>query len=85
MEVRNSKPGKIVKLEESVILGIIRTVKNIFMSQPMLVEVQAPLKVCGDVHGQYYDMLRLFEYGGFPPESNYLFLGDYVDRGRQGI
>lgn len=85
LEVRNSKPGKIVKLEESVILGIIRTVKNIFMSQPMLVEVQAPLKVCGDVHGQYYDMLRLFEYGGFPPESNYLFLGDYVDRGRQGI
>lgn len=83
--MRNSKPGKIVKLEESVILGIIRTVKNIFMSQPMLVEVQAPLKVCGDVHGQYYDMLRLFEYGGFPPESNYLFLGDYVDRGRQGI
>jgi serine/threonine-protein phosphatase PP1 catalytic subunit len=74
-----------IKLEESVILGIIRTVKNIFMSQPMLVEVKAPVKVCGDVHGQYYDMLRLFEYGGFPPESSYLFLGDYVDRGRQGI
>jgi serine/threonine-protein phosphatase PP1 catalytic subunit len=85
LEVRGSKPGKQVNLTENEIKSLCVKSRDIFISQPMLLELEAPLKICGDVHGQYYDLLRLFEYGGFPPEANYLFLGDYVDRGRQSL
>jgi len=85
LEVRGSKPGKQVNLSENEIKGLCVKAREIFISQPMLLELEAPLKICGDIHGQYYDLLRLFEYGGFPPEANYLFLGDYVDRGRQSL
>uniref|UniRef100_F7AYW3 Serine/threonine-protein phosphatase n=1 Tax=Equus caballus TaxID=9796 RepID=F7AYW3_HORSE len=84
-KVRGSKPGKNVQLQENEIRGLCLKSREIFLSQPILLELEAPLKICGDIHGQYYDLLRLFEYGGFPPESNYLFLGDYVDRGKQSL
>jgi serine/threonine-protein phosphatase PP1 catalytic subunit len=60
LEVRHQKPGKVVKLQEQEILGIIRLAKLVFLSQPMLVEVNAPVRICGDIHGQYSDMLRMF-------------------------
>ncbi|QQP36949.1 Serine/threonine-protein phosphatase [Caligus rogercresseyi] len=85
LPVRGSRPGRNVQLSESEIKGLCLRSREIFLSQPILLELEAPLKICGDIHGQYYDLLRLFEYGGFPPESNYLFLGDYVDRGKQSL
>ena len=72
-------------MTEAEIKWLCNTSKEIFLAQPILLELTTPIKICGDVHGQYYDLLRLFEYGGYPPESNYLFLGDYVDRGKQSL
>ena len=85
LEVRGKRPGKTVNLLESEIRALCLKSKDIFTSQPILLELEAPIKIVGDIHGQYYDLLRLFEYGGFPPDANYLFLGDYVDRGKQSL
>ena len=85
LEVRGSKPGRQVQLTEQEIKSLCIQSRDIFINQPILLELEAPIKIVGDVHGQYYDLLRLFEYGGFPPEANYLFLGDYVDRGKQSL
>jgi len=61
LEVRGSRPGKNVQLSEYEIRGLCLKSREIFLSQPILLELEAPLKICGDVHGQYYDLLRLFE------------------------
>jgi serine/threonine-protein phosphatase PP1 catalytic subunit len=52
---------------------------------PVLLHLRAPLSICGDLHGQFYDLLEFFKIGGRPPSTNYLFLGDYVDRGHNSV
>jgi serine/threonine-protein phosphatase PP1 catalytic subunit len=79
------KVSKSLCLKNPEIVAICQASREIFLSQPTLIELSPPVKIVGDVHGQYSDLIRLFEMCGFPPASNYLFLGDYVDRGKQSL
>lgn len=85
INLRFEKPHTPLNLPLETIEILITTAQSIFQTQPMLLELKSPLKIVGDIHGQYYDLLRLFSFCGFPPQHQYLFLGDYVDRGRQNI
>lgn len=79
------KVTKAVCLKNAEITAICTAAREVFLSQPALLELSPPVKIVGDVHGQYTDLIRMFEMCGFPPTSNYLFLGDYVDRGKQSL
>jgi len=73
------------RIADDVIAYVCETAKELIMSQPCLLELGCPMKVVGDIHGQFSDLIRIFQICGYPPKSNYLFLGDYVDRGRMGL
>ena len=64
----NKKAGGVLNLPQADCIQLCNQVMKILLGQPMLLELGAPIKICGDIHGQFNDLLRLFEYGGFPPE-----------------
>mmetsp|Transcript_18218 Transcript_18218/g.18201 ORF Transcript_18218/g.18201 Transcript_18218/m.18201 type:complete len:229 (+) Transcript_18218:6-692(+) len=74
--------GRIAKQD---CLLLIRQASDVFRRERNLLELKDPVSVVGDIHGQYYDLLRLLELGGDPNRTKYLFLGDYVDRGSFSI
>ncbi|KAG1141639.1 hypothetical protein G6F37_008939 [Rhizopus arrhizus] len=82
---RANRVSKSICFRNSEIVAICRAARQVFLNQPSLIELSAPIKILGDIHGQYHDLIRLFDLGGYPPDSNYLFLGDYVDRGKQSL
>jgi serine/threonine-protein phosphatase 2A catalytic subunit len=68
-------------LSENEVLALCDKAREILIEESNVQPVKCPVTVCGDVHGQYHDLMELFKIAGMPPDINYLFLGDYVDRG----
>ena len=80
MQIRSPFP-----LSESEVAGLCQGFKSVTITQPMLLELDPPVFICGDIHGQFPDLIEIFEKLGDPSERNYLFLGDYVDRGKKSL
>jgi len=74
--------GRLLKQD---VIWLVEKATEIFAAENNVLDVTAPITICGDIHGQYYDLVKLLEVGGNPADTKYLFLGDYVDRGSFSI
>ncbi len=72
-------------INNALMFEIFNRVAPIFNSEPQLLELNSPIYICGDIHGQFDDLLKIFRNIGYPPSSTILFLGDYVDRGDSSL
>ena len=72
-------------LSEEDLKQLCEKAKEIFIEESNVQNVSAPVIICGDIHGQIYDLIELFKKGGEIPNSRYIFMGDYVDRGYNGV
>jgi serine/threonine-protein phosphatase 4 catalytic subunit len=72
-------------IKESEVKDLCEKAKELLIEESNVQPVDAPVTVCGDVHGQFDDLMELFNTGGFCPSTNYLFMGDFVDRGFNSV
>ena len=68
-------------LPENELKQLCELVCDLLLEESNIQPVSSPVTVCGDIHGQFYDLEELFRQGGPPPDTNYVFMGDFVDRG----
>ncbi|CAG8729860.1 8633_t:CDS:2, partial [Gigaspora rosea] len=68
-------------ISENEVKELCRKAREVLIEESNVQRVDAPVTICGDIHGQFYDLKELFKVGGDCPDTNYLFLGDFVDRG----
>uniref|UniRef100_A0A8C9PUU2 protein-serine/threonine phosphatase n=1 Tax=Spermophilus dauricus TaxID=99837 RepID=A0A8C9PUU2_SPEDA len=73
------------QLNENQVRTLCEKAKEILTKGPNVQKVRCLVTVCGDVHGQFHDLMELFRNGGKSPDTNYLFMGDYVDRGYYSV
>ena len=78
-EVKNAFPPA------KQISKLIQETQSIIQKESNLIRLEGEWIVVGDIHGNFEDLLRIFKRNNFPPDKNYLFLGDYVDRGPQSL
>jgi serine/threonine-protein phosphatase 2A catalytic subunit len=76
---------KCEQLSESEVKALCDKAREVLVEESNVQPVSAPVTVCGDVHGQFHDLMELFKIGGRCPDTNYLFMGDYVDRGYYSV
>lgn len=72
-------------IKESEVKALCLKAREILTEEGNVLQLHAPVTVCGDIHGQFYDFLELFHIGGDCPYTNYLFMGDFVDRGYYSV
>ena len=87
-KLKKARRGSIcqeLNIKEDECNYVIDKAYGVLEKEESLLKISAPLYICGDIHGQYYDLLRVFDILKYPPQSTFLFLGDYVDRGKQSL